>query len=349
MSKNQNIFSVNTDKSEVKGFISKKKLLEYVTEEDIFQLVLGFKPIEFEYITSPLREDRNPGCWIETNLTNGKLSFRDFCYGDKPLDCFDMVQDYFKIPNFYKTLEFIKGKLIDGKNIKHNIVHIKPDIKKSKIKNKVKLLVSTRNYTQRDKRYWYDKYEITKQNLIEDKVFPVNRFKMIGTRKGDFTIKPSDVCYAYIDFKSGNKKIYRPYKKNKGKFVTNCSPDDIGGIDKLISSKQLVITKSYKDYRVLKNAGLNVVWFQNEGQVPSEEVLYDLVSKYSKIYVFFDNDEVGKEASTMVAETINKMFPERAKPFWLITKHPKIKDPADFVDIYNGQELIKLLNYYKLL
>ena len=55
------IFNIS-DNIEVKnkGFIDKDEILKYVSEEDIFELIFGFKPVEYERIVSPFREDNIP-------------------------------------------------------------------------------------------------------------------------------------------------------------------------------------------------------------------------------------------------------------------------------------------------
>ena len=53
-----------TDDIEVKKFLDKDKILEIVSEEDIFEMIFGFKPKEFDYVTSPFRQDNKPGCWL---------------------------------------------------------------------------------------------------------------------------------------------------------------------------------------------------------------------------------------------------------------------------------------------
>ena len=48
-----------------RGFIDKKIILEFVSQEEIFSLVFGFLPEDFQYVTSPFRpSDRSPGCWF---------------------------------------------------------------------------------------------------------------------------------------------------------------------------------------------------------------------------------------------------------------------------------------------
>lgn len=337
-------FNFITDETEERGFIDKKDILNCVTQEEIFELVFKFKPVEFQYVTSPFRVDQSPGCWFETDITTGKLNFRDFAYGTKPLDCFDAVKIYYNLPNFFKTLEFIKTKLIDGKTINANVNSIKPSKKVSK--KKVEIFVNTREFDENDKNYWQS-YSITRQNLIDDKVFAVQKYKMLNTRKGDFVFMVYDLCYAYTDFKFERKKLYKPFQKKK--FITNCKPDDIGGINSLsYNNTQLIISKSYKDFRVLKNQGLNVVWFQNEGMFPSLNVIFNLIKNFSEIIIFFDSDNAGIVASNNLAEVIKSIFfSKKVRVVHLPIKLLKenIKDPSDLISKKSKNALQQFLKY----
>ena len=341
------------------GFINKNKILEYVSQADIFQLVFGFKPVEFEYVTSPFREDTSPGCWFEIDLNTNKLRFTDFAdtrviNGVKMsnIDCFDSVMVYYGLPNFYKTLEFIKAKLIDGRDIKHDIVHkiyIKPE---KRVKKKVKILMNTRDFYLQDRTFWQVRYKISKENLIEDKVFPIRKFKLFDTKTGDHMFRTDDIAYAYTEFLSGNKKIYRPKKKGSRRFITNCNADDVGGMfSKITSGRLLIITKSYKDYRVLRNLGLNVRWLQNEGMFPKSKEFWDLIDSFDKIVVFFDNDPAGIKAAQELVELINYPEMNRANSVYLpIELNSRgISDPSDMVHKRNEQELINFLKLNRIL
>lgn len=354
-------FNRATDDITDSGFISKDKILEYVSEKDIFELVFGFKPEEFEYVTSPFREDSNPGCWFEIDINTNKLRFTDFAdtrviKGVKMsnIDCFDAVKIYFGLPSFYKTLEFIKAKLIDGKDIKHDIVHHKVKNKqvKKRQKKQVKILVNTRDFFIPDKNFWLSRYGITKENLIEDKVFPIKRFKLLDTKTGDHSFRTNDIAYVYTEFKSGNKKIYRPKKKGNKRFITNCTADDVGGMNTNIKSgRLLIITKSYKDYRVLRNLGLNVRWLQNEGMFPKSEEFWTLIDNFDKVVVFFDNDSAGIKASEDLVNLINYPEGNKASSVYLPTEllERGISDPSDLVHKRSEQELINFLKSNKLL
>lgn len=329
-----------------KGFISKSELLEYITEEDIFSLVFGFKPVEYQYVTSPFRKDTRPGCWFQRDVHTGKLRFTDFGNSDfignikmTNIDCFDAVQVYFKLPNFYRTLEFIKEKLIDNKSVKNKIKVFKPIERKA-----VEVFIDTRDFDTRDKRFW-ESYGISKQNLIDDKVFPIKEFKMTNTKKGDIISKTNYLCYCYTNFRSNHKKIYRPFHSKR--FTGNCVADDIGEIDSLPDyGRLLVISKSYKDCRVIRNYNYTSIWFQNEGMIPSERILLDLSKRFTNIVVFFDNDEPGMKACKKVVDVINNIFTNKAKGLNLPVNllHHGIKDPADLFKKKGPKHLYNFLN-----
>lgn len=347
----------NSDNNDLeRGFINKDKLLQYVSEEDIFELVFGYKPIPYDYVTSPLRKDNNPGCYFDFR-PNGRLCFVDFGGNIRingrdmvNIDCFDAVQLYYNFTNLYSTLEFIYKKLILGSNIKRQpkINNIK---RQPKRKKKTEILITTRTLQKKDQLYW-EEYGITKQNLIEDNVFPITGYTVKNGKNGDYHRRIYDLCYAYTDFEEGRKKIYRPYQKGKNKFLTNCKASDVGGINKLsFAGHNLVISKSYKDYRVLKNLGLDVVWFQNEGMFPEESLLKSLCMTFDYVTVFFDNDETGIKTATKLVDLINSYYSGKAEKIYLPTsllKH-NVKDPSDFYKKYNEKLLIRFLKEKNLL
>ena len=323
------------------GFMDKNEILSYVSEQDIYELVFGFKPEEFDKVCSPLRVDFNPGAYFERTPTDNRLFFIDWGDPKKSLhDCFDVVQRYFNLPNFYQTLSFVKEYLIDGRKLaKRDLISHTP--KKPK---KTDISFQTRAYLLTDKIYW-EKYEITIQQLLEDRVMAVSKIKIVG-KKGTNISTPYTPCYAYTEFDSGNRKLYFPYREGSKRFLTNCSKNDIGGLHNLdLNDPQLIITKSYKDYRVLKNQGYNCVWFQNEGMTPDMEFLDPLISSFSDVIVFFDNDKTGIEASIKLVEKLQLIY-GKGYSLYLPTELlvEGIKDPSDLIAKKGRQELLNFLN-----
>lgn len=333
-----------------RGYIDKDKILSYVTEEDIFKLVFEEISPEFEYVTSPLREDNNPGCWFQKGV-KGDLRFVDFANTSvidgidmRNIDCFNAVQVYYGLGNFYRTLEYIRERLILGKNLR-----LLPKEKRSSSKLMKKLEFSVdievRDFEPRDARFWKP-FGISKQNLIDDKVFAVLRYSMKNTKNGDFLSRPETNCYAFTDFKSGRKKLYFPFLKGKYRFITDCTIDDVGGIDSLSTSGDtLFITKSYKDWRVLKNLGCEAIWFQSEIMFPSNNVLISLCNRYKRVIIFFDNDKTGVSMSQRLKELINTFLPDKSDYIHLPIELEKrgITDPSDMQSSMGVTHLYKFL------
>jgi 5S rRNA maturation endonuclease (ribonuclease M5) len=338
-------YRYSSDNVERKGFISKDKILKYVSEKQIYELVFGFQPEEYQYVISPLRRDDYPGCWFEntpvvrkTGITDN-LVFRDFAYRNRPLDCFDVIQDYYNLPNFYATLNFVYEKLIEGKQL--NEQHF---IKKS-VKEDVEIFCESRNFIKQDKLFW-TKYGISKQNLIDDRVFPVRRYVMTNTKSGTVNIRPRQLCYVFAEFEK-RKKLYFPDAEKSKRFITNCKKDDIGALNTLPSfGRQLFITKSYKDCRVVRNQGRYSIWNQNEGMIPSIDLLISIIKRFKQVIVFYDNDEPGIKAAQELTSIINNHFPGKAAPLWLPTNlnQQGISDPADLIHYRSKNELNQFLN-----
>lgn len=347
------LYDSNDEKDLEKSFIDKTKLLEYVTEEDIFELVFEYKPVIDEYVISPFRVDNNPGCYFSYR-PNGKLCFVDFAnnmtingINMSNIDCFDAVQVYFNFSNFYTTLEYIYRKLILDQKItikpKDKIVYYK--------KRRTEILIKTRNYQRRDKNFW-ESYGISKQNLIDDKVFPVSHYLIKNSKHGDYYKELDTMCYAYTDFENDKKKLYLPYANHKFRFITNCGASDVGGINNLPqTADKLIITKSYKDYRVFKNLSLNVIWFQNEGMFPNESILRSLCNRFTNIIIFFDNDTTGIQSSHKFRNILNTWYESKANSIYLpqqLLRH-KVKDVSDFYKSYGKKLLISHLQKVNVL
>lgn len=338
-------YNYTSDNLDRRGFIDKKTILEYATQEDIFELVFGFKPEEFQYVTSPFREDTGPGCWFEYTC-EGKLLFKDFGSPyKKHWDCFDAVQGHFRIPNFYLVLQFIYDRLIAGKQ---QDVQIASFIEQRKDKKAVKLIVESREFTNRDIAFW-SPYRILKQQLIEDKVFSIKRFYALNTKKGNIAQTCTDLAFAFNDFPDGRKKLYFPDREGHKRFLTTCNRNDIGGINTLISSgKQLVISKAYKDYRVLKNNGKHSIWLQNEGMIPDLDILFSIVRNFKQVIVWFDNDLQGIQSSQKISALINQQFPGKSNPLWLpeSLKEENITDPSDLLKQKGQEPLSSFINKF---
>lgn len=325
--------------------LSIKEILKRVSQEDIYEMVIGFRPVEHQYILSPFREDTNPDCYFE--WYNGLLYFIDWGSGRKHMDCFNAVQagfglgflDALKKVNHYFNLGLgtDRSKPVNGKLIEHTKRKHKPT------KSRKEITFKSRSFSSVvDGRYW-SKYEITREQLIEDNVFPTIWYRVYSRKLKQYVvIRPQTRCYSFNEFEDATK-VYVPDNKGKGKFTTNCNNNHIGGLHSLPETGDLlVISKSYKDCRVLRNQGLNSVWFQNEGMIPDEDYLIPLLERFQRYVVFFDNDETGIKSSKIVSDHINSIFPTSAWNLYLPEELNKfnISDPADFI-FQEGREKLR--------
>lgn len=324
--------------------LDKEVILQYTSEEEIFSLVFDFEPVEYQTTTSPIRKDSIPGAYFERfyySKDRSKLLFKDWADPNKNIyDCFDIVQIYFGLNGFKETLQFVKEKLIDGKPlIKRDKKIITNFINK---KGHTEIYCSTTNYSIEDKLFW-SPYGIKSNHLLEDKVFKTSKYYI---QKPGEEYRTSSVCYSptyvYTEFQSGNKKLYSPYKTKR--FITNCTKNDIGGLLTYIPPSHestLIITKSYKDCRVLRNMGYNSIWLQNEGMIPDLEILLPLVIDFDNVIIFFDNDETGVKASEKLVDILQNYVMGNVYslhlPFYLYEE--KIKDPSDMYKIKGEKEL----------
>lgn len=334
--------------------LNEEEILKRITQEEIAEMILGYKPIMYQWIKSPIKLRRNgdntPGARFE--MWNGKLFFIDF--GDQPTHriIFKFVADYYNV-RFFEALRIINEYFQLGLGNEGEIRIPKPVINHQSNpevkfeKQRTDIIYKPKPFSPTDKKIWMP-YEISRNNLIEDEVVAIVWYKFWSfTQNKLIVMRPTDPTYAFTEFK-GRVKIYKPLSKFKlGKFITNCSENDIGGYDKLpVSGYKLIIKKSYKDYRIIKNQNLpNTIWFQNEGCVPKQEILIDLCERFEYIYIFFDNDEAGINAAFKLANEFNKLYLNKALPIWLPENFlPQgIKDPGNMMEKGKKRELQQFL------
>lgn len=321
--------------------LTPEQILQKITQEQIFQFVFGHSiNIEDRY-KSPFRRDRTPGCWFE--WVNGILLFNDFGDKQRHRSCFKAVMDKYNV-----TLHTAIKIICKHFNLSESDLDYSPIESTDKLNiiksDKIPAIITynNRDFNKEDAKFW-SQFLITKDNLIEDNVYPVDRFT-IDSKGRVKVITPYTVCYSYP---FGEKvKLYMPRNNPKFKWITNTSENDIGNIDNLEpTGKQLIITKSYKDHRVLKNLGYkNVVWFQNEACVPNKQICVGLINRFEDIVVFYDNDKQGNLGSEKIVSLFNSVRGSSTRSVHLPIRKYKWKDPAEFINKEGKLELIRVLN-----
>lgn len=333
--------------------VAPDQLLQKITQEQIIEWVLE-QPFDINarYI-SPFRKDEKPGCRLEVR-PDGTILFIDF--GEKLLTgrthrtCFGMVMDKYKV-SMQGAIRILCNEFGLSTH-RHDYQYIESpgyDYSKSGgIVTPSTFTYDKKEFSKSDIIYWSG-FMIKPEHLIEDNSFCVRRFT-ISNHKGFKLCTPYQYCYVF-DF-IDKVKFYQPFNE-KYKWITNCDENCIGNIDNLPShGKELFVQKSYKDHRVLRNLGwgLNVIWFQNEGCIPSLEILYNLTQRFDLITIFYDNDAHGIATAYKLVEIFNSLKPGCARMIYLPErrKHKKLygkflKDPAEFYNKEGRDDLIKVL------
>lgn len=338
--------------------ISIEQVLQKVSQQQIFEWILG-EPFNINgRYRSPFREDKNPGCKF-IQREDGTILFLDF--GDKTggrhRSCFGMVIEAYKTMGRSLTLNMAVKEICKHFNISRDTKDYSPIIVKlsdsgnyTKTDNSSPAIITydKKDYIKKDKLYW-SKFIITIDNLLEDTVFSASSFKVIG-KKGLKITNPYSHCYV-IDF-INHVKIYQPYGYYR--FISNCDEDDIGNFDNLPpTGETLIIQKAYKDHRTLRNIGFpNVIWFMNEGAVPSIYILENLLTRFHRIIIFFDNDYQGISAGYKLYKILislsSKLQSNNIVEMKYIPIKIRHKDIGAFVEREGKKDLIKLVKQIKL-
>lgn len=310
-------------------------VLKKFSQEDIFSWIIKDNIDLKRKYCSPLRADINPNCYFKYDQ-NGTLWFHDWGHYPYHYTCFMFYAQYYNI-SLQCVYDHIWNNIDDCSM--YGIVTSYSKTQTKRIRNgNTTIDILTRDFTNDDIEYW-NQYGIKKEHLEKDKVFSVKAIAISG--ENDFAFQTTSLCFAYTDFQEKRKKIYQPLEKSL-KWFTNCNANDIGNINDLVENGYyLIITKSYKDCRVIRNLGYNCIWFQNEGMCPSNNILNSLSKRFKEIKIMFDNDNPGISAAKKIKEKIS-LFNENVKYFHLpenlLSKY-KIKDASDFVTKYSYNQL----------
>lgn len=330
--------------------ITKELIYSHITSLDIFQYYCNnFKEIGVHF-NSELRQDKNASCQID--WIRGDLMYSDF--GDiKGIRAVDYVMLKYNL-KYYEALEKIYYNLNLNKydlgnfkrnnscSISHN-VHYNNELGRQAVLSKpTTIRIKKRNWLQRDKEYWYDKYHISKNTLQKFKISPISHF-WIDSRKLDNQMFIADeLTYSY-DFYWENgvfrRKIYQPEHKGFGKWWSNGGAVVAGEGMLPYSGDLLIISKALKDVMCLYEMKITAIAPTSEENFLPEQYLLKQKKRFKNIILFLDQDETGVKRSKILSEKWNI-------PYILIPEEYGIKDISDYVHIKGfdaGKKLMKNL------
>jgi hypothetical protein len=260
-----------------------EEILKKITEFDIFKYYCStFKSIERKFC-SELREDRTPSVSIKA-LDNGRLWYKDFGYPEHSFDCFSYIRAKYGC-TFKEALHLIDNDFgLDlssfktafySMGVKGTHSKAQPDAKPA-----VKIKIRTRNWKEKDKKFWSN-FKISKKTLLKFDVCPIDHYWI------NYHIFDCSLSYAYQ--LNGKYKIYSPH--DKVKWISNTRSGNVQGWTQLPAKGSLmVLTSSLKDVMCLFELGFNAVALQSEMQMPEKEFIKALQERFNTVVVFYDND-----------------------------------------------------------
>lgn len=332
----------------------KQKKIESLTSETILNKVDDYNIIryylgqDFDFkkkFRSPFRDkvDKNPNlCFFPGS--NGKILYKDFANG-KSGDCFKFVQELFGI-NFNEALLKIDQDFHLGlRSHKSPVFKIQLKEKPDSIHKQTKLIqIIEKPFTDEDLLYW-GKYEIDKKELLRKNVYSVDKLYINKQLVPNYN-KQLRFAYLFDQY----LKIYSPFSLDF-KWISSCPNDFISGFDDIkykifrgIQDKKLIISKSVKDEIVLSKFFKDVCSTQNESSAAiNDENMCLILKGYNPkdVYIAYDNDQAGVEASTYFTKGFGFNYVNVPKIF----RREGIKDWADLV-MHKGLDTME--NYLKI-
>lgn len=286
---------------------------------------VGFGP--HHCFTNPFRTDKNPGCYLKE--VSGIVRLVD--WADSEFNGMDLIAAWMRAYglNFYQACYSLYNN-----NFTSNFsAPVKP--KRKKISLEYSFV--PRPFNQIDKEYWSIR-GISKQDLIQDGVVPLKQFTVAGV-----TFEALEQTYAYV-FPSGRFKIYQPFAAKSMKWLGNMTKEDFWYTDSFISDT-LVITKGYKEHRIIYNlTDCSVAALGGEGYRTVPNGILEVLPNYKQVFVLYDNDDAGRRGTERLTKTIQDLDITKVYPIFM--PPDELKD-IDLVMTQKGEEytanLLKML------
>jgi hypothetical protein len=277
--------------------ITLESILSKVTEYDIYRFYIGSNFDIGKIMSSPFRTDKNPSFGIFKSSKTSALLYKDLANGSTG-NCIKFVQELFNI-TYKKALAKVKNDMANNNlTISTKGVTVKEEYKYTE----TILSVRKKNFCKIDDEYW-GQFSLNRDDLRHFNVFPIHEY-WINDIVQPWGYKYDNPGYAYQIY---NKyKIYKPLESKKYKWVSNCGMCDLQGYEQLpYKGDLLIITKSLKDVMVLHKLGYSAIAPQGENHHIPEKVMVDLENRFTKIIVFYDNDEAGITGANKISKRYN--------------------------------------------
>lgn len=301
------------------------ELLKKIDQLAVWQSITG--PVNlYEKFCNPLRSDKHPSCYLKEQ-PDGNITLCDWSNSKyHGLTCLRALELYYNISSLEAMQQATQHLL------PFHLIKLNPVVKKDNFK--FALEFKYRDYNQDDYKYWTYQYDIPIEVLIEEEIYPILYYYRNSRKDPDRLYQFTADKYAYGISINNRRKLYQPFSKDF-KWLTNFNEYDIGGkVDR--ESDILILTKSFKDYLVLKcHTKYNVQFVPSERIILNNFYIDVINEKYKFILILMDNDSTGQEAAKRFEEQIG------AKSFgtWL----EDANDPAEYYKEFRNLDIISKL------
>lgn len=319
-------------KGKTKIELSKELILSKISEYDIFKF---YNPLSFEInkkAFSPFRKEKVKSFSIF--YVDNKLLYKDYAEIEYKGNCFKFVQQLFNILEYKDVLIKIAqdfGIIENNKIVNYEIIQLykQPDIVE---KPKTIIQVKVRDFTDEELEYWKT-YHISLLELKQNNIYSIKELYLNKQR----VVLNSELKFGYFNNKCW--KIYTPFSKDKNFkwFPNNIPITTMYGLENIVECDVCIITKSLKDYIVLRKVYQYVCAVQNEGSgcFSAENVKY--LKENSKIQILnFDSDVAGVKNSQKLTKQFDFDYLNVPKQYL----EKGINDFADLAKHY-GLEIVK--------
>ena len=300
----------------------KDLIFEKVSQEQIFRF---YYPYDFKLnhlCLSAFVKERNPSMIIGTKSQDGDIIFKCFNSHHKG-DCIVFVKELFGL-DYREALEKIAKDfgILEIDNTRYeSIIKQLPVSKITKKKTAPDIVVATRNFYSEELSYWNDYYQDI-EDLKREHIFVP---KKIWINKVPLVLKSTELTFCYYYPEIDKWKLYKPFAPKDRKWMGNVPLQTSWGLENINEGQNTIITKSLKDYMVVKKVYNHVAGVQNESLAAfSEEFSKNITIGSKKVYYAGDSDIPGKAASYLITE--NFKWKHLNPPDKYL---PEIKDWAD--------------------
>ena len=262
--------------------------------EEVFSKHLPGYKLGVGNTNSPFRQDKIPSFSI--TWKNGKWLFKDWGDSSYHGDVIHFIKLYYGV-DFNQAVRKIVKDFDCKRTFAEEKLHIKKP-KHQKDSKQVELDIKSRHFNSNEINWWKE-FGISFETL---KKYNVSAVEYLFFNKTPVKCKTSTYCFREMKENKLSLKIYSPFTPET-KWYSSHNSSVLQGWQQLPNEgKLLIVSKSLKDSMLLFELGYNAVSPNSETQFIKKNVLEQLLKRFKRIIIFWDNDAPGLREGQKWAE-----------------------------------------------